>query len=158
MRLLLSVVILLLAGAATAAPIQAGMTVTEFFGRLEFEAKELAEGGMELNRIRCAPDGTLCQALYGAGTSVAAEGRSGSAGMEKVTVMQELPGETEDFWLTSALVMDILDGDFKTVPERSQMILGAMRNPAASAFIGNVGRYTFDRSEKGLFRLNATAK
>ena len=53
---------------------------------------------------------------------------------------------------------EIIDPDFLTVPERSQLILGAMRGPAGSGFAGNVGRYTFDRSSNGLSRMVGTAK
>jgi hypothetical protein len=54
--------------------------------------------------------------------------------------------------------MDILDGDFKTIPERSTMILDSMRAPPGTAFNGNAGRYTFGRSADGLSQVIVTAK
>jgi hypothetical protein len=127
------------------APIQQGLTVTDFFARLEKAAADLAEGGMTLNRVNCLADGTRCGGYYGSGNRVTARGPSKDAGMETITVEQMIPGETEDFWLTSALVMELLDGDFKTIPERSRLILDAMRAPGTS-IVGNVGKYTFGRS------------
>jgi hypothetical protein len=144
MRLVITLPILAVASAACAAPIQQGLTVTGFFDRLVTAAKELAEGGMEMNRINCVPDGTMCGGYYGSGNMVVARGPSRDAGTETIAVDQMIPGETEDFWLTSALVMEILDGDFKTIPERSQLILNAMRNPG-TVVTGNVAKYTFDR-------------
>jgi hypothetical protein len=161
MRLMLGGTLVLAAVAtAQAAPIQQGLTVSSFFEKLEKAARELAEGGMDMNRVHCTDDGTMCGGYYGSGNLVVARGPSRAAGMESVTVTQEIPGETEDFWLTSALMMDILDGDFKTVPERSQMILNAMRGAPGGFFLGNVGRYTFDRSPPpdNLSKLVVTAK
>jgi hypothetical protein len=156
----LPALLLSMATAAAAAPIQDGLTVTGFFEKLEKAATELAEGGMNMNRVRCIEDGTMCGGYYGSGNMVVARGPSKAAGMESVTVTQEIPGETEDFWLTSALVMDLLDGDFKTIPERSQLILNAMRSAPGTFFTGNIGRYTFDRSPApdNLSKLVVTAK
>jgi hypothetical protein len=145
MRVSLALATGLLASAASAAPIQPGLTVTGFFAKLDKAAKDLAEGGMILHKVNCLPDGTVCEGYYGAGNVVTARGPAKDAGMETVTVRQVIPGETEDFWLTSALVMELLDGNFKTIPERSQLILGAMRAPGTS-IVADVGRYTFDRS------------
>jgi hypothetical protein len=158
MRALLMVPLLVLAGSAAAAPIQKGLTVTEFFSRLEKEAKELAEGGMDLNRVHCSDDGTVCGAYYGSANTVTAKAPAKGADMESVTIQQMEQGESQDFWLTTALVMDILDGDFKTIPERSDMILNAMRSPPGTAFNGNVGHYTFGRSNEGLSQAIVTAK
>jgi hypothetical protein len=158
MRAILVLAGLNLATAAYAAPIQQGLTVTEFFSRMEMEAKDLAEGGMELNRVHCSDDGTLCEAFYGSANSVVAKAPGKGADMETVTVTQEEPGESQDFWLTTALVMDILDGDFKTIPERSDLILNAMRAAPGTAVAGNTGRYTFGRSAAGLSNAVVTAK
>jgi hypothetical protein len=150
---------LLVASVAYAAPIQQGLTVTGFYEELTKLAKELAEGGMDMNRVNCVPDGTMCGGYYGSGNMVVARAPSRDAGMETITVEQMIPGETGDFWLTSALVMEALDGDFKTVPERSQLILNAMRSPG-SVVTGNVGKYTFDRgpAPDNLSKMIVTAK
>ena len=160
-RLVIVAAALALAGSActvSAAPIVPGMTISDFFAKLEKSAADLAEGGMEIHAVRCSDDGAMCAAQYGAGNTVIGKAPSKTAGMETVTVTQDIPGETEDFWLTSALVVELIDPDFLTVPERSQLILGAMRGPAGSGFAGNVGRYTFDRSSNGLSRMVGTAK
>jgi hypothetical protein len=157
---------LLLAAALSAAPahaqpIKPDMTVPGFFAALEKAAKALGEGGMELNRIRCNDDGTACTAYYGAGNAVAGSAPAAGAAMETATVTQLIPGESEDFWLTSALVVELIDPDFLTIVERSQLILGAMKSPTGApeaAFAGNVGRYTFDRTADGLSRMTATAR
>ncbi len=145
MSVLRAVPMILMASAVQAAPIQQGLTVASFFENLEKAAEELAEGGMTLNRVRCNPDGTMCAGYYGSGNLVVAKSPSKDAGMESVAVSQMIPGETEDFWLTTSLVMELLDGEYKTLPERSTLILDAMRRPG-SAVVGNVGKYTFDRS------------
>jgi hypothetical protein len=157
-RLILAAAALVLSACfASAAPIVPGMTVGAFFVTLERAAAELAEGGMEIHRVRCSDDGAMCAAQYGAGNTVIGKAPSKTAGMETVTVTQDIPGETEDFWLTSALVVELIDPDFLTVPERSQLILGAMRGAPGAGFSGHIGRYTFDRLD-GLSRMTATAK
>ena len=157
MRALLFLPLVILMGAAQAAPIQKGMTVMDFYKAFEMEAHDLAEGGMDLNRGGCTADGVKCGGYYGAANTFAAEGPAGGE-LEKVTVTQVEPGESQDFWLTTGVVMDILDGDFKTIPERSQMILNAMRQPPGFAFDGNAGRYTFGRNDMGLSQVIITAK
>jgi len=158
MRLLFGVALVFVSCSAAAAPIQEGLTVTEFFTRLEQLARDLAEGGMELNRVHCVEDGALCQAFYGAATSVAARGPSQTGGMESITVTQELAGETNDFWLTSALVFEVLEPDFLTIPEQSELILDAMRGPSGGGFTGDIGKYVFDRLEGNLSTMTVTAK
>src|SRR2546423_638447 len=152
MRALLCLPVVILAGAAQAAPILKGMTVMDFYKAFEMEARDLAEGGMDLNRGGCTPDGSKCGGYYGAANTFTAEGPVGGE-LEKVTVTQVEPGETQDFWLTTGVVMDILDGDFKTIPERSQMILESMRSPPGTSFEANTGHYTFGRSDMGLSQL-----
>jgi hypothetical protein len=149
--------VVLSASFASAAPIIPAMTVGDFFATLEKAAAELAEGGMEIHAVRCSDDGAMCAAQYGAGNTVIGKAPAKTAGMESVTVTQDIPGETEDFWLTSALVVELIDPDFLTVPERSQLILGAMRGAPGAGFSGNIGRYTFDRLD-GLSRMTAMAK
>ncbi len=162
MRKTLHAVLLLWTSAALAGPIAEGLTVNDFFASLEQAAIELAEGGMDLNRLRCSPDGTLCQAYYGAGNSVVgtapakAPGREATA-METIVVTMEIAGETEDFWLTSSLVMDVLEPDFLTEPERADLVLRAMRNPGPSEVAGRVARYLFDRVD-GKFRMRVVAR
>jgi len=158
MRFRISIMVSLFAWPAAAAPIQEGLTVSEFFSRLEELAAELAEGGMDLNRVHCAEDGTLCQAFYGSSTLVIASGPSGDAGMETVAVTQELACETNDFWLTSALVVELLEPDFLTIPEQSELILDAMKGPSGGGFSGNVGKYVFDRREGNLSVMYVSAK
>src|ERR1043166_9192616 len=138
MRLTLAVTVALLASVAEAAPIHHGMTVLDFYKAFEMEARDLAEGGMDLNRGGCTPDNAKCGGYYGAANTFAAEGPAGGA-LEKITVTQVEPGESQDFWLTTGVVMDIIDGDFKTIPERSDMILNAMRAPPGTSFDGNAG-------------------
>ena len=78
--------------------------------------------------------------------------------MDTITINQIEVGETEDFWLTTGLVADILDGDYKTIPERSTMILDAMKGPNGTAFDMNVGHYTFGRSDAGLSQVVVTSR
>jgi hypothetical protein len=158
MRLVVTVSLIVFAAGAQAAPIEPGLSVSDFFAKMEKEAADLAEGGMDLNRVHCTDDGTLCEAHYGAANTVTAKAPAQGADMETVTVTQVEPGESQDFWLTTALVMDILDGDFKTIPERSNMILETMRAPPGTAFTANTGRYAFGRSAAGLSEVVVTAK
>jgi hypothetical protein len=157
MRVGLAAAIVLVASVAEAAPIQKGMTVADFFKAFQMEATDLAEGGMDLNRARCTDDGTMCGGYYGSANTVVAQGPKGGD-LESVTVTQVEPGESQDFWLTTGIVMDILDGDFKTIPERSTMILESMRSPPGTSFEGNIGHYTFGRSDMGLSQVIVTAK
>ena len=158
MRFALSIAAILLATTANAAPITQGLTVTQFFAQLEKLAKDLAEGGMDINRVHCTDDGTLCEAFYGAATTVKATGLSKTDGMEMIVVTQEMPGENNDFWLTSALVFEALEPDYLTIPERSKLILDAMKKRPGAEFAGNVGRYVVGRSSAGLFQMTTTAE
>ena len=147
-----------LAGPAVAAPIEKGLGVTAFFMQLKDHAAELAEGGMDLNMVQCNADGTTCGGYYGAANVVTAIAPDKDADMDTIIINQVEVGETEDFWLTTGLVSDILDGDFKTIPERSQMILDAMKGPSGTAFQMNVGVYTFGRWPDGRSQVVITGK
>jgi len=157
MRLSMALSLFLLTTSAHATPVQKGLTVADFFSRFEKEAKDLDEGGMIFNRIRCNADGTTCGGYYGSANMVVAQGLEGGE-MDRVIVTQIEPGERQDFWLATALVMDILDGDFRTIPERSNMILDAMLGPTGTAIDGDVCHYIFGRSDTGLAQVIVTAK
>ena len=78
-RRLLIASLIAAASAASAAPIQKGMTVMDFYKAFEMEARELAEGGMDLNRGGCTPDGARCGGYYGAANTFTAEGPAASS-------------------------------------------------------------------------------
>jgi hypothetical protein len=97
MRFLIGAAIALWATTASARPIINELNVKDFFSKLEKAAADLAEGGMDLNRIRCNDAENICSAFYGAGNSVTGEAPSKEAGVETVTVTMELAGEDVDF-------------------------------------------------------------
>ncbi len=155
---LAAVLAVMLASAANAAPIADGLTVKDFFAKLEAAAKELAEGGMEPNRIHCTDDGTRCEAFYGAANLVVAEAPSSTAGMETVDGHAVTRRRERGLLANVGARGRAARSDYLTVPERSQLILAAMRNPQPTAFEGSVARYSFDRSAGGLPRMIAGAR
>jgi hypothetical protein len=145
MRLVICAAVVLWSLAAHAGSIVDGLSVTEFFARLEKRALELNDGGMQLTRIRCNTEQTSCSGLYGSGNSVTAEAPTKSAGIETVTVTMELAGETQDFWLTTEIVMDVIDPEFPSNAARADQILGSMSSNVATEFPGRTAIYRFDR-------------